>query len=128
VTEEFWKSMPASEDERIRLDAGSIGRIGCMAKRSNRLRDGSIDVALAEALSRAMPVSHCGRICLGAKKINFSTVFAGQAVGIKEIHDDIWLVSFMDYDLGYFDLETQVLEPLENPCAQKCHPSDRYVL
>ena len=22
-----------------------------------------------------------------------------------------WLVSFMDYDLGYFDLETRVLEP-----------------
>jgi hypothetical protein len=60
-------------------------------------------------------VTHCGRICLGKKKINFSTVFAGQAVGIKEVHDDIWLVSFMDYDLGYFDLETRVLEPLENP-------------
>jgi hypothetical protein len=48
----------------------------------------------------------CGRICLGEKKINFSTVFAGQAVGIKEVHDDIWLVSFMNYDLGYFGLET----------------------
>jgi hypothetical protein len=29
-------------------------------------------------------VTNCGRICLGRKKINFSTVFAGQAVGIKE--------------------------------------------
>jgi len=29
----------------------------------------------------------------GAQKINFSTVFAGQAVGIKEVLDDIWLVS-----------------------------------
>ena len=58
-------------------------------------------------------VTNCGRICLGHKKINFSTVFAGQAVGIKEVHDDIWLVSFMDYDLGYFDLETRVLEPLD---------------
>ena len=65
---------------------------------------------------------HCGRICLGRKKINFSTVFAGQAVGIKEIHDDIWLVSFMDYDLGYFDLETRVLEPLENPFGPKLLP------
>jgi hypothetical protein len=37
------------------------------------------------------------------EKINFSQVFAGQAVGIKEVHDDIWLVSFMDHDLGYFD-------------------------
>jgi putative transposase len=35
-------------------------------------------------------------------------------VGVKEVQDDIWLVSFMDYDLGYFDLETRVLEPLEN--------------
>jgi len=38
-------------------------------------------------------VTNCGRTCLGHKKINFSTVFAGQAVGIKEVHDDIWLVS-----------------------------------
>jgi putative transposase len=48
------------------------------------------------------------------KEIHFSQVFAGQAVGIKEVHEDIWLERFMDYDLGYFDLETRVLEPLEN--------------
>jgi putative transposase len=62
------------------------------------------------------------RSCLGRKKINVSQVFAGQAVGIKEVHDDIWLVSFMDYDLGYFDLETRVLEPLENPFGPKVLP------
>jgi len=55
---------------------------------------------------KTIVVTRCGRIGLGKKKINFSQVFAGQAVGIKEVHDDIWLVSFMDYDLGYFDLET----------------------
>ena len=79
---------------------------------------------------KTIVVTRCGRICLGRKKINFSQVFAGQAVGIKEVHDDIWLVSFMDYDLGYFDLETRVLEPLENPFGPKvlpmsgtlCHP------
>jgi hypothetical protein len=27
----------------------------------------------------------------------------GQAVGIKEVDEGIWLVSFMDYDLGYID-------------------------
>jgi hypothetical protein len=48
--------------------------------------------------------------------INFSTIFAGQAVGKKEVHQDIWLVSFMD--LGYVDLETRVMEPLENPFGQ----------
>jgi putative transposase len=71
---------------------------------------------------KIMVVTNCGRICLGHKKINFSTVFAGQAVGIKEVHDDIWLVSFMDYDLGYFDLETRVLEPLDNPFGPRLLP------
>jgi putative transposase len=71
---------------------------------------------------KTIVVTHCGRICLGRKKTNFSQVFAGQAIGIKEVHDDIWLVSFMDYDLGYFDLETRVLEPLENPFGPKVLP------
>jgi putative transposase len=71
---------------------------------------------------KTIVVTRCGRICLGKKKINFSQVFAGQAVGIKEVHDDIWLLSFMDYDLGYFDLETRVLEPLENPFGPKVLP------
>ena len=35
------------------------------------------------------------------KKINISTVLAGQSLGIKEVDDGIWLVSFMRYDLGY---------------------------
>jgi hypothetical protein len=73
-------------------------------------------------LDRSGLVERRGRICLGNKKINFSQVFAGQAVGIKEVHDDIWLVSFMDYDLGYLDLETRVLEPLENPFGPKVLP------
>jgi hypothetical protein len=44
------------------------------------------------------------------------------AVGIKEVHEDIWLVSLMDYDLGCFDLETRMLEPLENPFGPKVLP------
>jgi len=71
---------------------------------------------------KTIVVTRCGRIGLGNQKINFSQVFAGQAVGIKEVHDHIWLVSFMDYDLGYFDLETRVLEPLENPFGPKVSP------
>ena len=51
-----------------------------------------------------------------------SAQFAGQAVGIKEVHDDIWLVSFKDYDLGYFDLDTRVLEPLDNPFGPRLLP------
>jgi hypothetical protein len=67
-------------------------------------------------------VTNCGRISFGHKKVNFSTVLKGQAVGLTEVHDDIWLVSFMDYDLGYFDLETRVLEPLDNPFGPRLSP------
>jgi hypothetical protein len=68
---------------------------------------------------KTIVVTRCGRICLGKKKINFSQVFVGQAVGIKEVHDGIWLVSFMDYDLGYIDLEEKTLQPLNNPFGPK---------
>jgi hypothetical protein len=37
-----------------------------------------------------------GRICFGRHKINLSTVFAGQNVGVKEVSERIWLVTFMD--------------------------------
>jgi len=47
---------------------------------------------------------------------------AGKAVAIIEVHDDIWLVSFVDEDLGSFDLETWVLERLENPFGAKVLP------
>jgi putative transposase len=55
------------------------------------------------------------------RKINLSLVFAGH-VGIKQVIDEIWLVSFMDYDLGYFDQETCRLEPIENPFGPKVLP------
>jgi putative transposase len=66
---------------------------------------------------RTLRVTRCGRICIGKRKINFSTVFAGQLVGIREVEDQIWLVSFMDYDLGYFDNERGRVEPGPNPFA-----------
>jgi len=48
-------------------------------------------------------------------QVALSTVFAGQKVGVKQVGDKIWLVSFMDYDLGFFDEETTRLEPIANP-------------
>ena len=67
-------------------------------------------------------VTHCGRICYNRRKINLSQVFAGQRVGVKQVDDKIWLVSFMHYDLGYFDHETGRLEPIENPFSPKVLP------
>ena len=67
-------------------------------------------------------VTHCGRICLHRKKINLSTVFAGQSVGLTEVEEGTWLVSFMDYDLGYIDLEEKTLQPLDNPFGPRVSP------
>ena len=67
-------------------------------------------------------VTTCGRICYKRRKINLSTVFAGQKVGVKQVSDRIWLVSFMQYDLGYFDHETCRLEPIENPFSPRVLP------
>ncbi|MFN3636668.1 MAG: IS481 family transposase [Rhizobium rhizophilum] len=71
---------------------------------------------------KTVTVTTCGRICFNRQKINLSQVFAGQNVGIKQVSDEIWLVSFMDYDLGYFDDETCRLEPVENPFGPKVLP------
>jgi len=64
---------------------------------------------------RSVLVTTCGRICLHSKKIYISGVLAGQNLGIKEVEDNTWLVSFMDYDLGYIDLEERSIQPLANP-------------
>jgi hypothetical protein len=77
---------------------------------------------------KTIVITPCGHICPGSKKINLSQVFAAQAVGINEVHDYIWLVSFMNYDLGYFDLETECLNHSKIRSAQKCHLCDQYVL
>jgi putative transposase len=71
---------------------------------------------------KTVTVTTCGRVCFNRQKINLSIVFAGQKVGVKQVSDRIWLVSFMDYDLGYFDDEQCRLEPLENPFGPKLLP------
>ena len=68
---------------------------------------------------RTVLVTQCGRICIGNRKINLSTVFAGQFVGIREVADKIWLVSFLDFDLGFFDEAAARVEPGANPFASK---------
>jgi hypothetical protein len=71
---------------------------------------------------REILVTACGRLCLHRKKINVSSVLAGQMLGIKEVDEEIWLASFMHYDLGYFDLEQRTLQPLDNPFGPRLSP------
>jgi len=71
---------------------------------------------------RDIMVTACGRLCMHRKKINISTVLAGQRLGIKEVDEGIWLVSFMRYDLGYIDLEQKTLQTLDNPFGPRLSP------
>jgi transposase InsO family protein len=71
---------------------------------------------------REVLVTACGRICMYRKRISISHVLAGQRVGIKEVDDGIWIVSFMQYDLGYIDLEQKTLQPLDNPFGARLSP------
>lgn len=71
---------------------------------------------------RDVLVTACGRICMHRKKINISTVMAGQRLGIKEVDDGIWLITFMQHDLGYIDLEQKTLQTIDNPFGTRLLP------
>jgi hypothetical protein len=71
-------------------------------------------------------VTRCGRICLGRRKINLIAVFAGQNIGIKEVSEKIWLVTFMHYDIGFFDHEAARGECAAKPFDAKVLPMSPY--
>jgi hypothetical protein len=63
-------------------------------------------------------VTKCGRICMHRKKVNISAVMAGRRLGIKEVEDGIWLVSFMQY----IDLEQKTLQTIDNQFGTRLSP------
>jgi hypothetical protein len=98
--------------------------MGCPAElytASVRAYDGLPDVEYPFH-DRDVLVTACGRICMHRKKVNISTVMAGQRLGIKEVDEAIWLVSFMHYDLGYIDLEQKTLQTIDNPFGTRLSP------
>src|SRR5262245_3759037 len=44
-------------------------------------------------------VTGCGRICFRGRKVNLSHGFGGQSVGVTQVGERVWLVTFMQYDL-----------------------------
>ena len=58
----------------------------------------------------------------GTEETPGERLFAGQKVGVTQVGERIWLVTFMQDDLGYFDDETCRLEPIENPFGPKVLP------
>ena len=75
---------------------------------SNKIYNGLPEITYPFHDKEVMITSR-GRLCLHRKKINISTALAGQKVGIKEVEDQVWMVSFLDKDIGYVDLEQPTL-------------------
>lgn len=63
-----------------------------------------------------------GAIALHGRSVAISSVFAGQRLGLREVDTDVWLVSFMHYDLGYIDLEACVLQTIDTPFGSRVSP------
>jgi hypothetical protein len=57
-----------------------------------------------------------------ARKSTSPACSPGQRLGIKEVDDGIWLVTFIDYDLGYIDLEQRTLQTIDNPFGPRVSP------
>jgi putative transposase len=89
--------------------------------RSPRVYRGLEDLSYPFA-DATFTVTHCGRICFHGRKINLSHALAGQNVGVTQVGDHVWLVTFMDYDLGYFDDEAGRVEPIADPFGSKVLP------
>jgi hypothetical protein len=64
-------------------------------------------------------VTAAGASASSGCKVNLSHVFAGQRVGIREVSENIWPVSFMHYDLGYFDHQGNRVEYAPSPFEAK---------
>jgi hypothetical protein len=68
---------------------------------------------------KTVTIAKCGRFYIEGQKIHQSTAFAGHNVGVRQVEGDVWLVRFMDDDLGYFDLESNKGQALNNPFGPK---------
>lgn len=66
-------------------------------------------------------VRSSGDITFGRRKVYLATALAGVEVGMRELDDGRWLVSFADIDLGHLDHNGKRFEPIE-PAPQGAAP------
>lgn len=64
-------------------------------------------------------VTNCGCIVMNKNwRIWIGVPFAGQHLGVTQVEDKIWEVSFMNYALGYVDENSYKLNPGKNPFVE----------
>jgi len=87
---------------------------GELYRKSKRLYRGLPDITYP-GHDKTVLMTHCGRVCMNRLKVHISKAFANQPVGLRMVEDGVWEVSFMEYDLGYFDVESGQFAPREDP-------------
>jgi transposase InsO family protein len=111
--EKFYGFMHEYNFERPHQALG-MKRPGDLYQKSPRPYQGLPDITYP-GYDKTILVTHCGRICMNNLKIHVGRPLANQPVGINLIDEGIWEISFMDYDLGYFDGESMKFAPRQDP-------------
>jgi transposase InsO family protein len=64
---------------------------------------------------RTMRLNSSGTLSFGSPRRGYSIgrVLAHELVGLREIEDGRWLITFVQLDLGHIDLRTQEFEPMD---------------
>ena len=87
-------------------------------QKSSRKYEGLPDLTYP-GFDKTLMVTNCGRVCMSRAKVHLSRAFANQPIGLNEVDDHIWEVSFMDYDLGFFDEMNRIFSPKGDPFGIK---------
>jgi hypothetical protein len=66
--------------------------------------------------------THCGRIRYMRRKVNLSQVFARQDVGVTQVDDHIWLVTFMAYISAISTTRPVASSRSRTRSARNCYP------
>jgi transposase InsO family protein len=64
---------------------------------------------------RTLRVSHSGTVSFGSPRRGYALgrVLANELVGLREVQDGRWLVTFVQLDLGYIDLRERQFHPMQ---------------
>lgn len=71
---------------------------------------------------RDILVANSGVISLSGRHVVISSVLAGQRLGLREVENDVRLVSFRRCDLAYIDLEAKSPQTIDTPFGTRASP------
>jgi transposase InsO family protein len=84
-----------------------------------------LDYPVHDLVATVAPAGHVRIPGIGRSSPNYflAGALAGQRVGLRELDDDQWLVSFLDLDLGIIDERQHLFVPTGQPTADRIPPA-----